>query len=160
MISAGFRPVAFWRPATSSFPHQPIFAAATNPFQFKALRTLLSHENSLLFSFQELTHSLPSHGTGYPAPSRLRLSISAKSFIYRTCKIIARNSFLCRTYKNKGLITLLFAAHTKKYRRIPQSLPILELRAGRPLQTRRAVRTFRIVRLTNQSAQSVTMERS
>ena len=38
---------------------------------------------------------------------------SAKSFIYRTYKISVRNSFSCHTYKNKGLITPLFATHTK-----------------------------------------------
>jgi hypothetical protein len=38
---------------------------------------------------------------------------SAKSNGCRTYRILVRNSFSYCTYKNKGLITLVFAAHTK-----------------------------------------------
>ena len=113
MIWKGSALAASWHPATPSFPHQPIFTASTNPFQFIALHTLSIDGNSLLFSFQQLTHSFPCHGTGHPAPLVSKLPVSAKSFIYRTCKKNVRNSFACRTYKNKGLITPLFVAHTK-----------------------------------------------
>ena len=52
----------------------------------------------------------------YIFPLCLRASLAsvfAKSFPCRTYKIFSRNFFSCRTYKNKGLITPLFAAHTK-----------------------------------------------
>jgi hypothetical protein len=40
----------------------------------------------------------------------------AKSFSYRTYRIISRNSFGCRTYKNKGLISPLVATHPEIWR--------------------------------------------
>jgi hypothetical protein len=107
------RLAASGHPATPSFPHQPVSTVAANPFQFIVLHTLSSDGNSLLPSFQQLTHSFPSHGTRHPSSPRFELPISAKSCIYRTYKKLARNFFICRTYKNKGLITPLFAAHTK-----------------------------------------------
>jgi hypothetical protein len=64
-------------------------------------------------------HSRKVTGCNQVAPPRSDVNLdaqtldSAKSFIYRTYKISARNSFNCRTYKNKGLITPLFAAHPK-----------------------------------------------
>jgi hypothetical protein len=67
MIWAGFRLAASRHPATSSFPHQPVCNSPTNPFRFIALHTLFSDGNSLPSSFQQLTHSFPSHGTR-PSP--------------------------------------------------------------------------------------------
>jgi hypothetical protein len=117
---------------THSFSHQTSITARINSFRFSTLRTLSPDGISLLFSFQQITHSFPSHGTGHPVRSSFHLqcfrffgsltvgcklstvnSHSAKSFIYRTCKKSVRKSFGCRTYRNKGLITLLFAAHKK-----------------------------------------------
>ena len=113
MIWAGSAPAASWHPAPSSFSHQPLFNTSANPFRFIALHTLSSDGNSLPFSFQPLTHSFPSHGTRTSPSSHFQFSISAKSFSYRTYKKRVRNLCICRTYKNIGLITSLFAAHTK-----------------------------------------------
>jgi hypothetical protein len=51
--------------------------------------------------------------------------IGAKSFPCRTSKIFACKSFSYRTYKNKGLITPLFAAHTKKQGVFPYPFAVL-----------------------------------
>ena len=50
---------------------------------------------------------------------------SAKSFSYRTYKISGCKSFSYCTYKNKGLITPLFAAHTKKQGVFPYPFAVL-----------------------------------
>ena len=118
------------------FDAQPLtldFPATANPFQFNALHTLSPDGNSLPLSFHQLTHTFLSHGTGpSPAPglpsfySPIFTSLSAKFFSYRTCKKRVRNLFGCRTYKNKGLITLVFAALTK-ITGCPDPIPTLEL---------------------------------
>ena len=65
-----------------------------------------------------MVYSRKATGRNKVAPlSALNFKLStlypANSFIYRTYKIFACKSFSCRTYKNKGLITPLFATHTK-----------------------------------------------
>jgi hypothetical protein len=60
---------------TSSFPHPPVFTITSNSFRFINLHTLSPDGNSLLFSFQELTHTFLSHGTGYPRQAGFPLSI-------------------------------------------------------------------------------------
>ena len=132
MTSAGLSSVASWHPAPSSFPHQPVFTVASNSFRFIALQTLPSNGNSLPFSLQQITHSFSSHGIRPRMRARFSSlyfpvsnSLSAKSFSYRTYKKRVRNPIICRTYKNKGLITLVFAALTK-ITRVSPSNPTLE----------------------------------
>ena len=104
----------------SPFSRKNVFSAPANPFRFIRLRTPSSDGNPLLFSFQQITHSFPSHGTGPLVPARLSTlhfpvsnPVCAKCFSYRTYKKHAGNPFVCRTYKNKGVITPVFAALTK-----------------------------------------------
>jgi hypothetical protein len=123
MIWAGFRLAASRHPATSSFPHQPVCNSPTNPFRFIALHTLSFDGNSLPFSFQQLTHSFPSHGTG-PSPqpnSHFQIS-NSPNFEFRFSSFVrllssffatltnsgSRNSFICHSYENTGGGTNLF----------------------------------------------------
>ena len=117
---------------TSSFAHQRVFSAAANSFQFIALRTLSSNGNSLAFSFQQLPHSLLSHGTGPSFRSRfsnfhfpmsnfslcfhflstvscqLSTRISLSSFFATLTNSASRKSCICHSYENTGGGTKLF----------------------------------------------------
>jgi hypothetical protein len=115
---------------TASFSAQLARHVAANPFRFIALRTLSFHGNSLLFSFQHLTHSFPSHGTRPSNSSRFsnfhfqfsrfsvrllsavncRLStrISLSSFFATLTNSLSRKSCVCHSYANTGGGTYFF----------------------------------------------------
>jgi len=81
--------------------------------------------HSLTFSFLILTPALsfPMNATSFSARastavlgtlSGFQTARSANFNHCHTCKIIAAKSFPCHTYKNKGLITSMFATHPRK----------------------------------------------
>jgi hypothetical protein len=76
MVWTGSRSIASWHPAPSSFPRKPVFDSPANFFRFIGLRALFSHGNFLLLSFQEVTHSFPSHGTGAYPPRLFSISLT------------------------------------------------------------------------------------
>jgi hypothetical protein len=123
MIRTGSVSAATRHPATSSFPHQPVFTFATNPFRFIALHTLFHNGISLLSSFHKLTHSLPSHGTRPPLEPNFHSPISnspilefrfssfdrsLSSFFATLTNSVPRKSIVCHSYKNTRGGTYLF----------------------------------------------------
>ena len=108
---AGLRPAASWHPATSSFSHRRGFTAPSNPFRFIALHTLFSHGNFLPSSFQQVTHSFPSHGTGPSAPSQFSNSHFQISHFSRCLSLVfatltnshSCKSCICHSYENTGV---------------------------------------------------------
>jgi hypothetical protein len=108
MIWAGSRPAASWHPAPSSFPHQPVPSVSTNPFRFIGLHTLSHNGNSLPSSFQQLTHSFPSHGTRPSLSPVFEFRISnfgrPLSLVFATLtNSRARKSCICHSYENTGV---------------------------------------------------------
>jgi hypothetical protein len=103
-------------PRISRFAHQTGLSAATNPFQFIALRTPSDDGISLLLSFQEATHSFPSHGTGPCASSRFSNFHFPISNFSRLLSLVfatltdstSRKSFTCHSYENSGGGTQFF----------------------------------------------------
>jgi hypothetical protein len=85
---------------TASFPHHP----EPNPFRFITFPTLSSHGNSLLFPFQQITHSFLSHGTGPSAPS---------IFEFRFSNLRRSLSSFFATLTECAPVSLLFATLTK-----------------------------------------------
>ena len=98
---AGSALVACWRPAISSFLRPSIFRRLANPFRFIALRTLAPDGNSLPFSFQQVTHSLPSHGTG--ALSSPQSCSPITPLFVTLADSTSRKPFVCHSYANTGV---------------------------------------------------------
>jgi hypothetical protein len=142
MLWAGSRLAASWHPTTSSFPHQPVFTASTNPFRFIALHALSSHGYPLPSSFHQLTHSFPSHGTRPSTSSEFSsfyfpISIFPRplsSFFATLTDSASRNSFVCNSYKNTGVapISSHFGTRPISPRPRPAVLPrIINSQTGR-----------------------------
>jgi hypothetical protein len=92
-------------PPISWFAHEADFSAAANPFRFIALHTPSDDGDSLLVSFQEVTHSFPSHGTGCSAPPNFHFQISnftrLLSPVFATLtNFTSRKSIVCHSYEN------------------------------------------------------------